>query len=114
MANRLKPLKNCGILQQGSQKYITRLRAIGSWLSALQDVRLVYPCVAAISSKYGRSPWRKGSSRDPSEQFHFHDCSRFYDFHVGGDLDVPVRLRHAGDVARCLECGHGEAVLDPH
>ena len=49
-----------------------------------------------------------------SEQLHFHDLARFDDVGLGGNLDVAVGVRHAGDVARRLERRHRRAVDDAH
>ncbi len=48
------------------------------------------------------------------EQRHLDRGSRLDRLHVGGNLDITIRARHAGDVAGRLERGDGDAVLDSH
>src|SRR6185503_10317657 len=48
------------------------------------------------------------------KQLHLDQFVRVDDFDCGRDFDVAVRLRHRGDVARCFEGRHRDAVLDAH
>src|SRR2546425_9300012 len=71
----------------------------------------------ALDGRTGESRTRGRSANRSGvltlEKRHVHVSSLFHRTLVGRDLDVAVRLREAGDIARTFERGKGGAVAEP-
>src|SRR5215204_6050340 len=89
-----------------------------SWTAAsVADIRSPVPPwpVSSNAKKFAEFTRKDhGSIPRQSKQLHVDQRPGFDDLELSRDLDIAVRLRHARDVAGCLERRYGRSVLDSH